>query len=150
MAPLKILFVGAEEVGKRTIINLLLGLKTFPGNGPITFNKTGNFGGHTNIELYSLTPNIINDKTQAEDLSGTSLIVAVVTKINNCISAKKALDKLGAMRPDIPTCVIANKQDGEGMDPTAASKLFNLATIGICGMELGHQQALIDFLNEFL
>ena len=150
MAPLKILFVGAEEVGKRTIINLLLGFKTFPGNGPITFNKAGNFGGHADAELYSLTPDIINSKEQIEELSGTSLIIAVVTKINNCISAKKALDKLEVMKPGIPMCVIANKQDGEGMDPTAASKLFNLATIGICGIETGHQQALIDFLNEFL
>jgi len=146
----KILFLGEEEVGKRTIINLIIGNKTFPGFGPITVKKVGNVGTHRNVILYSLTPKLVQERQKMDEIPGTSLIVAVVTSIRNCVSTKKAMDEILKQIPNAQICVIANKQDGDGMDPTAAMKLFNLATIGMSGKEEEHKETLIEFLNEFL
>ncbi|MHA1280840.1 MAG: hypothetical protein ACTSQ8_27180, partial [Candidatus Helarchaeota archaeon] len=70
MAQKKILFLGEEEVGKRTIINLILGLKTFPGFGPKTVRKTGNIGRYKDVLLYSLTPALVLAKEQLDDVPG--------------------------------------------------------------------------------
>ncbi len=154
---LKVVFIGNPGVGKRTIINLLLELKSLPimaKNIPESVMKKGQLATATDIYnalLVSTTPELISSGKHTSFVQNANLIVFVVTKFRNMLACKQLINKLSELSPDAEFCVIANKQDlEESLDPTAAMKFFDLPTIGISAIMPEHREALVGFLNEFI
>ncbi len=154
---LKIVFIGGFGAGKRTIIDLLLGLKSLPviTKKPIlSVMKKGQLSTPSDVYnalLISSTPGLIETGKHDSFIQNANLFVFVVINFHEMLACKKMIGKLKEFSPDANFCVIANKQDLEKtLDPTAAMKFLELPTIGISAIMPEHREALINFLNEFL
>ena len=154
---LKILFVGNVGVGKKTLIDMILGLKSLPfppGKSPPSVIKKGDFPsstGNRNAMLLSVTPDIIKSGKQNQIIQNSNLIIFVSTEFRDMLVCKQLIPELQDLCPNAEFCVIANKQDAEkSLNPNAAMKFFELPTIGISAIMPEHRDALIQFINEFI
>ena len=151
------MFIGNKSVGKRTIINLLLELKSLPitsNNSIESIIKKGKLvtpTGIYNALLISTTPDLVSSGKHNSFIQNSNLIIFVVTKFRDMLACKKLVNTLKELSPYTGFCVIANKQDLEDtLNPTAAMKFFDLPTIGISAIITEHREALLNFISEFL
>ena len=154
---LKIVFIGAVGVGKKTIIDLILKLKSLPfptGKGPESVIKKGDLKtpkGVLNSMLISLTPDLVKSGKHSSFLQNCNLFVFVVTEFREMLACKQLINTLKEYSPEAEFCAITNKQDSEkSINPNAAMKFFELPTIGISALLPEHRDALIQFLIEFV
>jgi hypothetical protein len=150
----KIAFIGARNVGKRTLLGLL-----FAGAGGSypkldetdMIMKKGPISDKINALLITIPIDMIEaGKTQF--LSNTDVVLLVNSSVFKDVMATRKIYDI--VKPILPTArygVIANRQDDEGaVEVAAIKKVYELPTIGMVAIDLSYYEKLINFVENII
>jgi len=155
MKNIKIALIGGLGVGKQTIINLILGLKTMPGmptkSLKMLMKKGEILGTYSALVVAGATEAIKSGEVKIEFFSNADLIIFVTNKFKDMLETSQIRKQLTDFLPNAQLAVIANKQDlNDSVDATQVINFFNLPVIGIVASTEEHREALLGFLKEFI
>ncbi|MHA1784902.1 MAG: hypothetical protein ACTSVY_14705 [Candidatus Helarchaeota archaeon] len=155
MQNIKIALIGAMGVGKNTLTNLILGLKTIEGmptKSQKMFIKKGELlGKYSALIVAGATEAINSGDVKLDFFSNTDLVIFVTYKFKDMLSTSKLKEKIMDFLPNAQYAVISNKQDlDDSVDATQVVNFYNLPVIGIVATSLDHREALVNFLSEFM
>ena len=150
----KIAFIGAQNVGKRTILNLLFTGPEASGasieESEMTMKK-GPLSDKYNA-LFLTMPNemIITGKTQF--LSNTDVVIFVTSSVfKDVMATRKIYEEVKSTLPKAHYGVIANKQDvGGAVEPDAIRKVYELPIIPLIATDTANYDMLKMFVLELV
>jgi hypothetical protein len=156
---IKAAFIGEDNVGKRTLVNLLFsgssgekpkGARAKPDESEMIMKK-GPISEKYNA-LFITIPNQMIESGKTQFLSNTDVVLLVTSSVfKNVMATRKILETVKANLPNAHYGVIANKQDLSGaVDIEAIRKIFDLPIIPMVATESSNYEDLKTFVINLI
>ncbi len=150
----KIAFIGAKNVGKRTILNLLF---TGPEGAGASVEesemsmKKGPISDNYNALLLTM-PNEMITTGKTQFLNNTDIVILVTSSVfKDVMATRKIYEEVKPTLPNARYGIIANKQDVTGaVEPDAIRKVYNLPIIPLIAIDSANYDMLKMFVIELI
>ena len=155
MKDIKIALIGSSGVGKQTLINLILGLKTIPGmptqSLKMVMKKGEILGKYSSFIIAGTIEGINTGEIKMDFFADTDLVLFISYRFKDMLNTSKLKEKMKNYLPDARFAVIANKQDlDDSVDATQVVNFFNLPVIGLVAIDPDHRDSLLNFIDDIL
>ncbi|MHA1266934.1 MAG: GTPase domain-containing protein [Candidatus Helarchaeota archaeon] len=150
----KIAFIGAQGVGKRTVLNLLF---TGTSNAGASVEesemmmKKGPISEKYNALLLTM-PNEMITSGKTQFLSNTDVAIFVTSSVfKDVMATRKIYEEVKTILPNAQFGVIANKQDTSGaVEPDAIRKVYDLPILPLVATDAANYDMLKMFVIELI